>query len=151
MCRERAVRRSGRTPRDRHQGLRAFIQPAGMFWFPESYRLWTSITMSNATQHASGQCAFRRREFAELPTDNQRRWHAPQHDHGARQTALQYQRHQVKQKYTNNLASCVKTFQANGDEPDIHRPGLGKRSGGVGDKLSEALWLWTRSSVSVTT
>ncbi|XP_056267065.1 uncharacterized protein FAM241A [Pseudoliparis swirei] len=51
--------------------------------------------MSNATQHASGQCAFRRREFAELPTDNQRRWHAPQHDHGARQTALQYQRHQV--------------------------------------------------------
>ncbi|XP_068451598.1 uncharacterized protein FAM241A [Clinocottus analis] len=51
--------------------------------------------MSTDTQPASEQWAFRRREAADLLTDNQRRWHAPQHEHGARQGALHDQRHRV--------------------------------------------------------
>ncbi len=60
--------------------------------------------MSAETPPLNDQYVFRRREFEELPSESQRRWHTAQPVHGARQNALQQQRHRVKQKYTNKLA-----------------------------------------------
>lgn len=86
----------------------------------ESYRQWTSCKMSAVTQPANDQCAFRRREFEELPAETQRRWHAPQHDHGARQTALQYQRHRVDGSRTRDPT----TTWPHVDDPTTREPRL---------------------------
>ncbi|XP_059208916.1 uncharacterized protein FAM241A [Centropristis striata] len=51
--------------------------------------------MSTVTQPANDQYVFRRREFEQLRSENQRRWHNPQHEPGARRTALHQQRPQV--------------------------------------------------------
>ncbi|TDG98567.1 hypothetical protein EPR50_G00201580 [Perca flavescens] len=51
--------------------------------------------MSTLTQPANDQYVFRRREFQELPSENQRRWQTPPHVPAPRQTALQHQRHRV--------------------------------------------------------
>ncbi|XP_045889341.1 uncharacterized protein FAM241A [Micropterus dolomieu] len=49
--------------------------------------------MSAVNPPVNDRYIFRRREFEELPSYNQRGWHTPQAVRGARQTALHHQRH----------------------------------------------------------
>lgn len=66
---------------------------------PVSYCWKVFCKMSAVTPPINDQYVFHRREFEQLSTENERRWHTPQPVHGPRTHTAPHQLHRVKQKY----------------------------------------------------
>nr|XP_046268856.1 uncharacterized protein FAM241A isoform X2 [Scatophagus argus] len=81
--------------------------------------------MSASTPPVGGHYVFRPREFEELSSENQRRWHIPQPVHGARQTPLQHQQHRFDGS-RNRLRppSDPRTRWPHVDDPTTREPQL---------------------------
>ncbi|XP_070836213.1 uncharacterized protein FAM241A isoform X1 [Chaetodon trifascialis] len=81
--------------------------------------------MSAATPPVNDQYVFRRREFGEPPSENQRRWHTPQPVHGARQSASHHQRHLVDDSRTQPRPPSDPTSRwPHVDDPTTREPQL---------------------------